>query len=52
MPVGYPDIMLIAKGKAETPGTLNTCFIIGCSNLPIKSTNPTPINISEIIKKR
>lgn len=50
IPVGYPDIMLMEKGKAEIPGTLNIGFINGSNNLPMKFTKPILIKISEIIK--
>ena len=37
-PVGYPLIIPIIKGKAPSPGTLNTGFIIFLSNFPSKGT--------------
>jgi hypothetical protein len=50
-PTGYPDITAMDIGKAPSPGKLNKGPINGLSNLPIKSTKPSPINISDIIKK-
>jgi hypothetical protein len=43
--------MDIVNGNAPSPGTLKIGLINGCSNLPIKSTNPNPMSISDIIKK-
>ena len=50
-PTGYPEIKDIVIGNAASPGRLNSGFIKGSSNLPMKSTNPFWINISDIIKK-